>query len=136
MRTWDAVKISQAIKHFLKTEEKVDVIEWLSNPDNIVLENDRGDLAVFEYGFPTRKIYSGHYFFKSRGRQALVAAREFLDEIFNSCYNINVMIGMVPTEHLGARWLTRQVGFTSHGYENVHDKEYELFILTKEEFNK
>lgn len=136
MRTYDAVKIGEAIKHFLKTEEKVDVVEWLSNPANIALENDRGDLAIFEYGFPTRKLYSGHYFFKSRGRDALVAAREFLDEIFNSCYNISVMIGMVPTEHLGARWLTRKVGFTSHGYENVHDKEYELFILTKEEFNK
>ena len=135
MRTWDAVKIGAAIKHFLGTEEQVDVIDWLSDPANIVLENGRGDLAVFEYGIPTKKIYSGHYYFKSRGRGAIKAAREFLDEIFNSCYNIDVLMGMVPVERRDVKWITRQLGFTSYGLEEARGNHYELFILTKKEFN-
>lgn len=135
MRIWDANKIAGAIEYFLKTDDKVDPIEWLSDPANIALENEFGDLALFEYGVPTRKIYSGHYYFKSRGRAAIKAAREFLDEIFNTCYNINVLMGMTPLEYPAARWLTRQVGFTSYGIEEARGKQYELFILTKKEFN-
>ncbi len=135
MRTWDAVKIATAIKHFLGTEEQVDVIEWLSNSDNIALENDRGDLAIFEYGLPTQKVYSGHYYFKSRGRVAIIAAREFLDELFNSCYNIGILMGMVPIDRRDVKWITRQLGFTSYGLEEARGKQYELFILTKKEFN-
>jgi hypothetical protein len=135
MRTYDALKIATAIKHFLKTEEKVDPIEWLSHPEHIVLENDCGDLALFEYGFPTKKIYSGHYYFKSRGRAAIEAAKGFLDELFNSCYNINVLMGLVPIERKEVSWLTRKVGFTSYGYEEIHNQEYELFIITASEFN-
>lgn len=133
MRTWDAVKVAQAVKHFLKSEDKVDPIEWLSNPDNIVLINDKDDLALFEKG--VRHIYTGHYYFKSRGREAIKSGQEFLDEFFNSCYNINVLTGLVPLEHLGARWLTRKLGFTSHGVVQI-DKYYELFIITKKEFNE
>lgn len=135
MRTWNALKIGVVIGHLLKSDDLVDPIEWLANPVNIALENSVGDLAIFEYAFPTQKIYSGHYYFQSRGKQAIQSGRDFLDELFNTCYTINVLTGMVPVEHLGAKWITRRLGFTSHGIEEVHGKEYELFILTKKEFN-
>jgi len=134
-RIFDAVKIAASIKHFLGTEEQVDVIEWLSDSSNIVLENDRGDLAIFEYGLPTRRIYSGHYFFKSRGRAAITAAHEFLDVLFNSCYNVSILMGMVPIERKDVKWMTRQLGFKSYGLEEARGKQYELFILTRKEFN-
>ncbi len=134
MRIYDLGKIKTAIQSLVKSTEKVDVEEWLADPTNIALENEHGDLALFEYGFPLKKIYSGHYFFKSRGRQALQAARDFLDEIFNPCYNINVITGFTPVDNKAARWISRRVGFTSHGFEEIHGKEYELFILTKKEF--
>jgi len=135
MRTYDLALISEAIGFFLKDDNfKVDPVEWIKDPENIALVNDRGDLAVFEKGI--KHVYSGHYYFKSRGRSALIAAREFLDEIFNTCYNIPVIIGLTPLNYLGARWLSRQVGFTSHGVIHFNDKHYELFILTKEEFNR
>lgn len=134
VRMYDANEVYPAIKHFLKTEEKVDPIDWLSNPDNIVLVNDRMDMALFERGI--KQVYTGHYYFKSRGRQAITAGVEFLDELLNTCYNINVLTGLVPIEHLGARWLSRRLKFTSHGVVHIDDKHYELFILTKEEFNK
>ena len=129
------MKIGLAIKHFLNTEEKVDPIEWLSDPTNIVLENESGDLALFEYGLPTKRVYSGHYFFKSRGKEAIKAAKSFLDELFNSCYNIGVLMGMVPIERREVKWLTRHLGFTSYGIEEACGNMYELFILTKKEFN-
>lgn len=134
MRTWDAVKIADAIKCFLKNDE-LDVIDWLSNQENIVLENDLGDLAIFEYGFPTKKIYAAHYYFKSRGRQAITAGISFLDELFNSCYNVDILMGMVPVERKDVAWMTRRLGLTSYGIEEIHGQEYELFIMTKKEFN-
>lgn len=136
MRTWDALKVSQAINHFLKSEEKIDPIEWLTDPTNIVLENEHGDLAIFEYGFPTKKVYAGHYYFQSRGKQAIQVAKDFLDELFNTCYNIHILMGLVPVEHLAAKWMSRRVGFTSHGLEEIDGKQFELFILTKKEFNR
>lgn len=135
MQIWDATKITEAISFLSKNTNTVDPVEWLANPTNIALENSHGDIALFEYGLPQKKIYSGHYFFKSRGKQAIQVAREFLDEIFNSCYNIHVVIGLVPIERKAARWITRRLGFTSYGIEEIRGKEYELFILTQKEFN-
>lgn len=135
MRTWDVMKIEPAIIEFLGPYNTVDPIDWVSQSENIVLENEGGDLALFEYSFPIRKVYSGHYYFKSRGRAALTAARGFLDELFNTCYNIHVLMGFVPNDRKAAQWMTRQLGFTSYGVEEIHDKQYELFIITKKEFN-
>jgi hypothetical protein len=133
MRIWDAIKVAHAMSQI--NGEHVDPIEWLANPVNIALENEHGDLALFEYGLPQKQVYSGHYIFKSRGRQAINAARDFLDEIFNSCYNISILMGLTPKENRAASWISRRVGFTSYGFEEIHGKEYELFILTKKEFN-
>lgn len=135
MRTWDSLKVAKAIKFFLKSEDLVDPIEWISNPKNIVLENEQGDLALFEYDIPIPKNYSGHYYFKSRGKQAIQSAIDFLDELFNTCYNIHVVIGLVPADNKAAKWMSRRVGFTHHGPERIGEKDYELFILTKKEFN-
>jgi hypothetical protein len=134
MRIWDAVKISNAVKLFLKSENKVDVIEWLSNPDNIVLENDKGDIALFEKG--VKNYYSGHYYFKSRGKEAKESGKELLDELFNTCYNIHMVLGMVPITHLGARWMSKALRFKSYGVIKHDGEWFELFILTKKEFNE
>jgi hypothetical protein len=135
MRTWDAMKIEPAIACLLGNNHSIDPIEWLAREQNIVLENNEGDLALFEYGFPIKKVHSGHYYFKSRGRSAITAARGFLDELFNSCYNIHVLMGFTPLHRKDAQWLSRKSGFTSYGVEEINDKQYELFIITKKEFN-
>lgn len=132
-RIYDRVLISEAINTLIRKDREVDVDEWVANPDNIVLQNSQGDLALFEKGI--RDIYSGHYFFKCRGRGALTSAKEFLDEIFNSCYNIDILMGLVPLGNLGARWLTRQVGFKSQGPLSFDGRHYEMFVITKKEFN-
>lgn len=133
MRTTDPVKVQTALDYLSKGS--ADPIEWLADPVNIALENEHGDLALFEYGIPGKQVYSGHYYFQSRGRQAIKAARDFLDELFNTCYNVNILMGLVPLDNRASRWITRQIGFTSYGHEALGEREYELFILTKKEFN-
>lgn len=135
MRCYDAYKVSKAIETFLGKDNAIDPIEWVSNQDNITLENDNGDLAVFEYGLIQSKIYCAHYYFKSRGRLAITVGKDFLDELFNTCYNVNILIGMAPLERKDVRWMTRQLGLKSYGFEEIHGNHYELFIITKKEFN-
>lgn len=133
MRTYDTSLIAPAIEFYLKSSILVDPKEWIKNPDNIVLLNDNGDLALFEKGI--KDIYSGHYYFKSRGRAAIKAGHAFLDELFNTCYNIDVLMGLSPLTNLPARWMSRRLGFASQGAITYDDKHYELFVITKKEFN-
>lgn len=132
-RTYDVNLIAPAIEFFLKSSTKVDPVDWISNPDNIVLLNEAGDIALFEKG--VKDTYSGHYFFQSRGRSAITAGKEFLDELFNTCYNIEILMGLTPLTNLPARWMSRQLGFKSHGVIISDKRPYEMFIITKKEFN-
>lgn len=133
MRTYDTVLIQNAIELLHEDGGNISAKEWLENPTNIALINDDGDIALFEHGI--KDYYSGHYAFKSRGRKAINAAREFIDELFNTCYNIEVLMGLTPITNLPARWLTRQVGFKSYGVVEGPKRHYEMFIITKREFN-
>lgn len=133
MRTYDIIKVQEAIDCLHEDGIDIGAEEWLSLPTNIALTNDKGDIALFEIGF--KDIYTGHYYFQSRGRQAITAARDFLDELFNTCYNIDIILGLTPITNLAARWLTRQVGFKSYGIVHGPTSHYEMFIITKREFN-
>lgn len=134
MRTYDVTLVQRAIEMVHPEGKDISAAKWLEDPTNIALVNDEGDMALFEYGL--KDYYSGHYAFKSRGRKAIDAAREFLDELFNTCYNISILIGLVPLTNLPARWLTRQVGFKSTGVVEGPKRHYEMFIITKREFNE
>ncbi len=133
MQTYDTQRVQEVIDFLHPDGIETNAKEWLAKPTNIALTNEIGDLALFEIGF--NNVYTGHYYFKSRGRKAIVAARAFLDEIFNTCYNIDVILGLTPITNLPARWLTRQVGFKSHGVVQGPKRHYEMFIITKREFN-
>lgn len=132
MRTYDARKVAEAVAFFRKTEDGFDPIDWVSNHLNLALENSDGDMSLFEYERPG--IVTGHYYFKSRGRKAIQVGQAFLDEVFNSCYNIEVIRGLVSITHLGARWISRQIGLKSYGVVKVLDQPFELFILSKKEY--
>lgn len=134
MRSYDVSIVTEASETFLKENAStVNPQEWLDNKDNVLLVNDNGDAALFERGIAG--VYSGHYLFKSRGKEAIKAGKAFLDEIFNSGYNIQVITGFTPITKQGARWMSRRLGFKSYGVQYVNDKPYEMFILTKKEFN-
>lgn len=134
MRSYDPSLLAPAIELYLgENAYKEDPIVWLSDPRNIMLQNEYGDIALFEPRIAGQ--YSGHYFFKSRGRVAINAGKAFLDELFNSCYNISVLVGLAPIDNKAARWMSRQLGFKSYGPTNLDDLNFELFIITKKEFN-
>lgn len=106
--------------------------EWLADHKNIALYNDKGDFALFEY--EVKGVYSGHYFFKSRGKAARDAGRDFLRKAFTEGYGIQVIRGFSPIQHLGARWLNKQLGFKGYGVVQTEVGPMELVILTKKEW--
>lgn len=131
MRTYDLELVEPAVKSFLGENHKVDVQDWLAKQSNIVLVNEDGDLALFE----KQGTWQGHYFFKSRGRKAITAGKKFLDEIFDPCYNISVLTGLTPLTNLGARWLSRKIGFQSQGVITINNQSFELFMLINKDIS-
>lgn len=132
MRTYDADIVSKAVAFFRKTEADFDPVEWISNHANIALRNDTGDMAVFEHETPG--VVTGHYWFESRGRKAIDAGKSFLDELFNPEYNVQLVRGLTPITNLGARWMSRRLGFTSHGVVNTTIGPHEIFIMHRTEY--
>lgn len=134
MRTLDPQLIKQAVSFFLKDDiDQFDPVEWVANHSNIALVNDRDDLAVFE-GASRPGIVTGHYYFQSRGRQAVHSGREFLVELFRD-YPVELCRGLTPLTNLGARWMSRHLGFTSHGVLSTPKGPHELFMLSRKDLN-
>lgn len=106
---------------------------WLSNPSNIALVNSSGDVNLFQ--FEREGLYIGHFFYKSRGRAALTAAREMLAFVF-SYPEVEVLIGLTPVDKLGAKWLTRKLGFKSYGEVDTIPGRCEMFVLGRNEYKK
>jgi hypothetical protein len=104
--------------------------QWLSNHQSIAYERE-GSVALFTFEYPG--VYSGHWFFKVRGRDALNLAREFLKKLFTET-DAKAIRGLTPIKKPAARWAARQVGFTSYGNLTINNEEYELFCMTKKEF--
>lgn len=108
-----------------------DYEEWIEDTTNIILQE--GDsLGMFSHEYPG--VFSGHYFFKARGKEALTIARNMLVEIFTN-YGAKMIKGTTPVNNKGAMWMNRQLGFTSHGIiEDPVNGDGELFCLSLDEF--
>jgi hypothetical protein len=130
MRTYSADVLFEATKNYETHGFYPE--EWIKNEDNVALINNLGDLALFER--QSAGVVYGHYFFNSRGKDALKAAKEFLYEIFTNDYDVKVIIGLTPEEHLGARWLNRKLGLKSQGILETFAGPHELVILTKQDW--
>lgn len=107
-------------------------VEEFFDGGGVALIHDK-DVALFEHD--SDKVYSGHYFFKSRGNKALSVAGDFL-RFFYEKLDPKIIKGLVPLEHLGARWMTRQLGFKSYGVVQTVIGPCELFILTKKDWEQ
>jgi hypothetical protein len=58
-----------------------------------------------------------------------------MKELFDN-YGAKALRGLTPVNNKAARWATRQVGMKSQGFvPNSKGHMFELFIVTKEEFN-
>lgn len=130
-RTWDIETVINATNQYRENITGFYPVEWLLDNDNLAFSNEFGDVALFEKMYPG--VYTGHYFFLCRGKKALKTARETLDLVFKE-FPVKVIRGITPSEHLGARWMSRQLGFKSHGFVETIKGVEEVFILTKEDW--
>lgn len=132
MRTTDLELVKDATDPYRDGMHGFYPEEWLSNDENVALTNSRGDISLFERELPG--VVTGHYFFHSRGHHAVRAAKEMLEEIFTGDYDVKLIRGLTPLEKLGARWMNKQLGFTSYGVVQTKVGPCELVILTKQEW--
>lgn len=137
MRTFDHILIAKAISQYADEIVGFDPLTWTENQSNVALINDNEDIALFER-LPLNPVaVFGHYFFWSRGKEAVKAAKHFLEEIFNGDYNVKVIIGLTPVDHKAALWMNRQLGFTeTEGILPHETGDVKMVTLTKQEWSK
>lgn len=130
-RSFDIVDLVIAMYPYHEDLVGFDPEEWLNNQLNIAITDGEGNYSLFEY--ESFGVYTGHYFFNVRGKAARKLSEEMLNHIFKD-KNVHLIRGITPLKHLGARWLSRQLGFKSHGVLNTMIGPCELFIQTKDEW--
>lgn len=131
MRTYDVDKIVEAVSQYADKIVDFYPYEWVLDKANIALINDKGDVALFQLLRP--EVYYGHYFFFSRGREAVNVAKDFLREAFTE-HPVKVIQGLTPLVNLGARWMNRQLGFKSQGVTPTIADTCEIVIMTKQDW--
>lgn len=128
-RSFSVDDLRDAISLYPELNDRLDCEEWLSDRNNIMLRE--GDsTGIFAYEYPG--LYTGHYFFRVKGRAAIDLANRMLTEAFDN-YGAKAIRGMTKTDNRPALWITRQLGFKSYGQIMTEDGEHELFILHKED---
>lgn len=132
MRTFDLELVKSATDPYRDETVGFNPQKWLESPQNVALTNNNGDIALFERELPG--IVTGHYFFHSRGKEALKAAKQMLEEAFTGDYDIKVIRGLTPLDKLGALWMNKKLGFKSYGKVETLAGPCELVILTKKEW--
>jgi hypothetical protein len=117
-------RIAEAIDH---PRHGFDPFALAGDPENVILI-EGNDVALFE---GEGSVYTGHYFFtEARGRNALNLAQRMIDELFDS-YGAVVIKGLTPVDNKAALWITRQLGFESHGVVSHAVGDFELFTLSR-----
>ncbi len=134
MRTYNLEKVRTATAQYADEIEGLNIKEWLQNPLNVALINDKDDIALFENQAALKDTVCGHYFFFSRGKEAIKAAEEFLKEIFSEDYTVQTITGLTPVEHKGALWMNRTLGFKNHGNVDTVIGPCRFVMLTKEQW--
>lgn len=129
--TTDVTLITEATKRYAEDIVGFNPEDWLGNNDNIALTDMFGNVSLFEWFSPG--IYTGHYFFVDRGKQAIEIAEAMLARVFMN-EDVRVIRGVTPLTQLGARWLSRHLGFKGYGITDTVTGPCEIFILTKEEY--
>ena len=134
MRTYDVGKIRRATYDYMDEIKGFYPEEWIEDELNVALINDNGDIALFENQASLKNTVCGHYFFFSRGKQAVEAAQEFLKEIFSDSYQINTILGLTPTDNRGALWMNKRLGFTEVDTIDTETGPCRFVLLTKQDW--
>jgi hypothetical protein len=104
---------------------------WVANKNHIMLVEDN-NVGLLTHEYPG--LYTAHWFFHVRGRDAIKLAQRMLYEGFKT-YGVKAIRGLTRADLKAARWAVRQVGCKSYGMLTMENGEdYELFCTTAEEF--
>lgn len=137
MRTTDKSLVTEAVSQYRRAAENFDPEPWLMLEDNIALTNDNKDIALFERNEANAKAVYGHYFFWSRGKQAVKAAKQFLEEVFaTKHYGVEVIVGLTPVDHKAALWMNKQLGFKEVDTLRGPEGDVRMVTLTKQDWEQ
>lgn len=132
MQTRNIEKIQKAVLQYPEAANNFDAKTWIENERNIALINEQEDVALFERYDQQQNAVFGHYFFFSRGKEAIETANQFLKEIFTTPeYSVKIILGFTPVEHKAALWMNKRLGFETLGIVNIDNEDYQLVMLTK-----
>lgn len=112
----------EAVRPTVGGEGILDATAEIADRRNIWLFDERGGAAFFWRG---PRMYEVHLFFIARGREALSAFQECLDQVDGTVW------GLPPMEARRVRWFGRQSGFVSHGPMMTPEGVCELMVLEK-----
>lgn len=132
VRTHDIDLIAKAVSRYNKPVHGFNPEDWGEGSKNIALVDEIGNVSLFEYD--KEGVVTGHYFFVSRGKEAVTVSSEMLYEIFHGPYRIEAIRGLTPIDHKGALWLSRHLGFKQYVILETEAGPCALFILTKNEY--
>lgn len=133
-RTIDKPAVMNAVGLYSKALENFNPDDWLSNLDNIALKDDKGNVTLFEDMDGVPGSVMGHYFYFSRGTEAVKASKRFLRKLFSEDYKVDTVFGLTPKNHKGALWLNKQLGFTELGSVDFNDELFVFVRLTKQDW--
>ena len=129
IRIKDSGIVRQALELYTGEIVGLDPEAWLLDDRNIALADEDGNVNLLEYVKPG--VYAGHVFYKARGKDAVKLMRGAIEKTFSE-YPVEVIVGLTPIEKVGARWLSRRVGFKGQGIIKTVIGPCEVFIMTKE----
>jgi RimJ/RimL family protein N-acetyltransferase len=137
MRTTNKSLVLGAVSQYPPATEAVNLESWLMCEQNIALTNENKDVALFERNeFNPIAVY-GHYFFWSRGRDAVKAAKQFLEEVFTTKhYGVEVIVGLTPVDNKAALWMNRRLGFKQVDTLRGPDGDVQMVTLTKQDWEQ
>ena len=100
------------------------VEDWFSKEKNYALQ-EGDNIAFGEYKSPG--VYWVHFCFDTaKGREAIQLTRDMFAEFCNKC-PVKMAIGLIEVNNRKAKWLIRQVGFTSLGLIETENGLCEMF---------
>jgi len=132
--TKDFSVIDEAIDKYRGMSGDGDLQEWIDKEGNLAFVDDLGNVGILHKADDgPLGLYEAHIFFKSRGREAIQRAVQMMSFGFDNT-DCLVMRGYTPVDNRAARWMNRQLGYTSYGILSQLNPPCELFIVTKQEF--
>lgn len=107
-------------------EEGFDFNDWLLDTDTFYI-NIGNDYALFQdEGFG---ICSGHFLFtEAKGKEAISVGRKIIQSLKKE-YPFTVLKGLTPENNKAAKWVSRQLGFTSLGETTNEGTQCEVFFM-------